>query len=439
MKPIIPLTLGVLALVGCERSPSVVQPQARPTAIIQPTGHILTYDDELAAVDNTLPGFAGIYIDSAGSLVAALTDLSQSEAAIPAVAQLLENVVLPGPAWATTRATMLRHMRVAKAAYTFQQLRIWYAYVTRDILPAAGVTMGDIDEVRNRIVVGIENAALEASIAAKLAGLPIPAGVVEVETVAPAEITSTTLQNYVRPVVGGLQVGFLQGGSQYLCTLTYNIAHRFVNGGLDPAEYFLTCSHCTDAFGQNTGMAMGQPTIDYPIGTEYADPPLFTSSHDSRCPANRQCRYSDAALFKYNGSSYLQGYAAWPPNNSITFTDEKTITGAGDPIVGLTVYKVGRTTGRTGGAVTRTCADYPQYDNGTDTGRSMLCQSQANLAVERGDSGSPVFWLFGDGTLDSVGILWGGAAGYGVFSTANDWNQELRAVVGGGLGETITP
>lgn len=124
----------------------------------------------------------------------------------------------------------------------------------------------------------------------RAASVPQEAVIVEVF---PRFTTEASLQGTVRPVVGSVQIRFAPGAE---CTLGYNVA---LAGGSD--WYFVTNSHCTESPRWTlTGHSIGQPTETSPIGNEVSDPGLFTHSQDSNCPPGKSCRYSDAALFRYN-------------------------------------------------------------------------------------------------------------------------------------------
>jgi hypothetical protein len=391
-------------------------------------GKIETYDDKMVSLVAQLPGFGGLYYDVSGTLVVRLVDVAQAPLARVVLLRFLEQELMPGPQNAAARNRAMDAMRVEAAEYDFRQLRGWYTQLARDVLPLNGVNMGDIDEVHNRIVIGVDGAGTAAKVAARIAQMPVPFAAVEIGIVPPTRMQQS-LRSTVRPVIGGLQLSWGP------CTMTYNVARRLIDGALDPNGYFLTNSHCTDVFGETTGMSVGQATWDAVIGTEHVDPPLFTSAQDSRCPSGLLCRYSDAALFIHNSTQYRHGYVAWPPVGSINFAEQRVIIAAGDPVVGIAVHKVGRTTGRTTGTVTRTCVDFRQRTpTGADTGRMMLCQAQGDYTSAGGDSGSPVLQLWPDGTVVDLGIHWGSG---GVFSPSNAWNAEIRAVTGGGLGATV--
>lgn len=113
----------------------------------------------------------------------------------------------------------------------------------------------------------------------------------------------------------------------------------------------------------------------------------------------------------------------------------RPIVGGGDPVQGMVVHKIGRTTGRTVGTVQQTCVHLTVYINQQDSGRTLLCQYVASYSSSGGDSGSPVVEVWPDGSLIARGIHWRDGGG---FSSINEVLRELREVTGGGLGTTIS-
>jgi hypothetical protein len=247
-----------------------------------------------------------------------------------------------------------------------------------------GVTLTDIDERRNRIVVGVQDEASKQRVIEALAQTPsISAGSFIVEQRDPVEIRST-LQWYQDPDEGGEQIGSSAG----TCTNGFN-AYRVVGSVVDTTyahRYFITASHCTGGFGIVSGPTMGQPDSSVPKGNEVDDPPLFTSATSSYCPAGRYCRWSDAAVFQYIG------YISWNWPYILKVCSGITICGSTEmqvealsTAVGMNVQTLGRTSGYRSGTVTNTCINVVQYVFGQDSGRTMLCQEESTFLSQPGD------------------------------------------------------
>ena len=180
----------------------------------------------------------------------------------------------------------------------------------------------------------------------------------------------------------------------------------------------MTNSHCTNTQGGVEGTQYGQPDLSLlnKIGVESVDPLYFTGGV---CPAGRRCRYSDTAFAKYNsGVNFTRGMVAAAPLNSYAWngTDKFRITAETSPLIGQSVAKIGRTSGKTIGTVTHQCVNYGVL--GTNV--NLLCQSQAGANIQPGDSGSPVIRSETSGAPTDVslkGIAWGGDGSAFAFSS----------------------
>lgn len=264
--------------------------------------------------------------------------------------------------------------------------------------------------------------------------LDVPLDALEAVVAAPA-VVETTLQEYHRPIVGGLQIE-LQGG---FCTFTANVWLRPTYFTVDSTNnYFITNSHCTNDFGTVTAEQVGQPTLAREIiGWEVWDPPLFDSSdprYPGLCPPGRRCRLSDAAMFYMQDLPGDWDYWPWTIASAtgITIQYYVGLWQTSHPLSGMRIYKVGRTTGETWGWVVGTCQDVPQYEEvspgvSVDTGRTMLCQGRGSYTSLGGDSGSPVVQWPGDYPVNMLGVHWGRG---GYFSNWNQVDDELARAAG---------
>jgi hypothetical protein len=349
-----------------------------------------TLDEQFAEVGTMVPGFAGTYVDEAlGRLLVLSTRPSPStaRAAQRAILEVLGDRSLAG----------LQPVALP-ARYSFARLKAWHDRVTVDVLGIPGVVLTDVDEVRNRLRVGIApHSGLGVLIASRVSALGIPAAAVLIEETKPYRFASS-LRDKHRPVVGGLQISRPDGG---LCTLGFNAGRAGVNG-------FITNSHCTTTQGGVESTNFWQPTklITNKIGVETVDPLYRTGGS---CPAGKRCRYSDAAFAKYDsGVNQTRGMVAMPALNSYAWngTDKARVTRETTPLIGQSIAKVGRTTGKSIGTVTSQCVNINQL--GTNV--LMLCQSVAGTGAQPGDSGSPIVRSEGGAANDVSlkGILWGG-------------------------------
>ncbi|MGH7529497.1 MAG: hypothetical protein ACREMN_03865 [Gemmatimonadales bacterium] len=299
---------------------------------------------------------------------------------------------------ATTPLTDPVAARAAPSRYAPPRVQGWFAVMAREGLALPGTVLADYDETTNRVVVGVEHAAAAASIRGLAARLGVPAAILDVREMEPIGYAAT-LRDRIDPRVGGIQIHF----GNFLCTLGFNAT----DGG---ENSFITNSHCTDRQGGVQGTTYFQPlsSVDgVAIATEVEDPQY--ERNIPGCPRGRKCRRSDASRARYNaGITFDLGRIAQTsgPNNgsiqitgSLDFTAEDLRDHFPD---GITLRKVGRTTGMTQGTVTATCVTV----NVSGSNITQICQTIVENTVQivgGGDSGSPVY----SGSA-LAGILWGG-------------------------------
>lgn len=257
----------------------------------------------------------------------------------------------------------------------------------------------------------------------------IPSDAVVVELVAPFRPSGgevTTLRSYVRPLVGGLEIQYDDdpgaGVDLHGCTLGFIAVHELgitsgfvVNGhcGEDPDN-----SDDTDYF-QDDGLVSS-----HRIGDEYVsgDATWFTGGV---CPFGYKCRRSDAVFARFAtgcgscDTSHRFGRIARPGLDSITWETDDTHRVVDENnaavMVDDTVYKVGRTTGKTVGVIADACA----MTFVVSTGRVLLCQALADYGFAGMDSGAPVFEVTNSPSQQDVhikGIHWGGSGSIAAFS-----------------------
>ena len=149
------------------------------------------------------------------------------------------------------------------------------------------------------------------------------------------------------------------------------------------------------------------------IATEVEDP---TYTRFAGCPKGRVCRYSDSSRALYAGTQSSAGDSiaiTSAPNipNNLTVTGYTRLAneGTGELAVRDPVNKVGRTTGWTQAAVSRSCVD-----TGVSGSKIVqLCQYWVSHTTAQivggGDSGSSV-WTGSGNNATLVGLLWGGSS-----------------------------
>jgi hypothetical protein len=164
--------------------------QSLPAALaaqLPGSGGFRTSDDVLADLSRRAPGgFAGIYYDTpttasangrpvTGPPVLLLTDPSRAAAAKAALAPALPHFDIAGA-------------QVRQARWTFAQLHDWYRYLGQQgsIWTGSNVTVSDINEVANRIEIGVADDSARRALTDRLAAMALPCGLVHVIIVPPA-------------------------------------------------------------------------------------------------------------------------------------------------------------------------------------------------------------------------------------------------------------
>jgi hypothetical protein len=384
-----------------------------PLAAAPPSSPPGSVDEQLLLLGRDYPGFGGIFLDASGEAAVYLRDPDRQA---PPLLKALGAAA-----------------RVLRGDYEFSELLGW-RYAMRPLLGVPGVTTLDVDETRNRVVLGIEPglpAGDRERLALEIAARDVPDGAVLIEE-QPGVTELVTLQSKFRPSVGGIQILHpLDPPTYSVCTLGFNATRGTVKG-------FVVNAHCTNVRGEIDGVVFSQSLPwDGDIGREVDDPPFFTGAP---CPEGRRCRFSDSAFARYdNPKTSGLGKIAKPTRQT---TDPPTLTvnpaaarfvvigPGGSPLVGSLVHKVGRTTGWSVGSVRQTCSD----TNVSNSDVTQLCQTRVTADGGPGDSGSPVFVRVGATTkVKLIGILWGGGASSSgetqyIFSPLSNIQQELGAL-----------
>ena len=361
----------------------------------------VSVDDLFERVAARSPAFGGLYVDEATSTIHVYS-WNRTRTGVADVETAVRGVFgddLP-------RGRIV----VAPGQYGFRELARWNRRLLA-LLALPGVVSADVDDRTNRLRVGVEREEVAPGVRDRLAELGVPGEAVDVVE-RPALRFFTSLRNRHRPLVGGLQILFPSGGSGFLCTLGFNGVRAGIPG-------FVTASHCTDVAGGVQGTPFFQPGSGSAnrVGTESVDPGYFSGSP---CPPGRRCRRSDSAFVRRSsGVGGARGPIARPAPGSTAWNDVNKfrVVREAEPLVGQTVTKVGRTTGRSQGHVVEVCVNYGV--EGTNI--VLLCQAGAIVGSAGGDSGSPVFRITNSPAANDVtlnGILWGGGDdGFMAFST----------------------
>jgi hypothetical protein len=404
----------LLILPSCERTPTTPNEISVIPSFSEQPSFYRPAEQLPLSISRVRPEFAGYYFDEAGDLVVLLTDPSRIDEVAGLVAPILQiarsrRQLGMGP----------RSLKSQVADFSFADLSRWRDAITMNILDLPGASFVDLDQRRNRIVVGLRDASVNSAAQEILERHSVPLPAVEFQSASanrslanPASSLALrrthSLSDRVRPLMGGLEVWYAAGGTvDGYCTLGLVVMQGGVPRGL-------TNSHCTtqkgvvnnDSFYQDNVLTAAQY-----IGVEYSDPSGWSCLFGTRT-----CRYSDAALFTVSapmdsvlvGTIARTGSAAngWGNSGSTTLNPAHfQMTGALDVgywTIGLDVDKVGLSTGWTWGYVTSGCVDL-NADDGT---WRYICQARADFYATDGDSGSPVFAVNESDELVLLGINW---------------------------------
>lgn len=403
------LLLGLVGLVsGCQKSPtSPISRGGSSRAAIQSAHRPQSIDEVMSQISLRLPSFGGLYIAD-GQLVVYLTDLSKRSAATPAIEGFLFSL-------GSSRRERIRGVIFRPGQYTFQQLSFWRLQL-EDRIDGSGIVYTDIDERENRVAFGVSSSAAKETLLDLAEQLHIPAEAVEIRAAIPITEVAT-LQDYVRPLAGGLRIQSTKG-----CTLGFLAT-------LNGAETFVTASHCTNTEGGVENTIFSQPDATFgTIGLEYADP-VFSAALPN-CMSGRTCRYSDSAAIELTTGQYSFGdvyktSSFGQTSGSITIADTFKILLQFDspsPMMGEVLNKMGSTTGWTRGTVIGACMNLP-----IENSRELLCQDKVDAGVNLGDSGSPVFWG-GGRVIEIYGVVWAGGSPFFYFSNMTGIEKDLGSL-----------
>jgi hypothetical protein len=330
------------------------------------------YDDELLATAAEVEGFAGSFIRDDTLVVLVARGKGSPTAARTRIA---------GFARRHSLEHLVDHGRIAtvEVDFTFQEL-----FTVRDIVRAAQLpfTFLDIDESRNRVVIGVpDTASAEPRIPRSIP--QALRGAIQLVRATPATLAqATNLRQRQRPLLQALEIDFSVGA----CTLGFI-------GYQGTSRFALTAHHCS----QNLGVADTTGTVFQPqggerIGREVNDPPFYEPGTPLHCPYNVKCRYSDASLIALDDSVASGAYlvSVFLPTINIRpgrihwYTPN--VVDMGLLPQGFRVGKVGRTSGYTYDVIQQTCVDL------LIGGVIYRCSFRSRQFGDVGDSGASVFY-----------------------------------------------
>lgn len=394
------------------------------TAATHAASEFHSLDDQFAEVAARMPGFGGMYFDEHGRLNVNLKprrdEISSAEmtAAISALEAVFGRERLAAPLGGhghrlgvKTRADSMA-TRFHKVDFGFGDLYRWNDLAT-DVFSLEAVRTLDIDEVANRIVVGVADVKQHGDkVAQQLTAYGIPTGAVRIDERGDLVLFDHAVTDLVTPKVGGILITNTEDDG---CTIGYNVQWPYLWWQL---EGFVTAAHCTEVPGEQNSTRFFQPESPSDVGVEHTDPPFVSGG---RCPAGRTCRRSDTAVIQYNDRS-RPGVIAKPLNWLASLEIDHSspvfsITGTAPvQMVGDVLEKVGASTGWTVSKIENTCERIRQSGDNV-----LLCQNitfldeypdipDTLIVATFGDSGAPVFVWDLDTNASIAGTLVGSLA-----------------------------
>ncbi len=402
------LLLALIAVAAC-RADDVLPTRASVPAvalngIAQITKEDRAEEANFVRLAETAPSSAGYFISEAGVFTVWVRDSSDDSKALAISTEMLSSL-------RPTFGRAVTGPEVRRARYTFAQLAAWRdALFANALTHVDGVTLLDLNEATNRVVVGVDARLTEQTRATVLQMLPklgVDSAAVVFTTRNPtmshgrggtAARYGYSLVSKIDTIVGGVHYQFQWASNPAIgseCTIGIIVDY----GG---APAMLSASHCSEnSFAPNGDVAyQSVSSTDPRFANETVDAAGYTCGF-------RTCRGSDANIWALDsGVKSLQGLIAkttystsgWGTSGS-RFWDSSSpyfITTAYVTSIttGATVKKMGATTGYTSGTVTGTCTDI----NVPHT-RTITCTTESSTYADLGDSGGPVFVLSGNGSF----------------------------------------
>ena len=166
------MLVEVIAVCACVAHTATA---AVPQSARQGQTRMQTHDDLLLQVDKQAPGFGGMFIDPNGRLAVYMLDTGRLAATRAAIESVFGSSHVPAAG-----------MRAVQGQYSISQLKPW-SERAGSLLATPGVTIVDLDERRNPVVIGIDRANRAQAVLKELTSLRVPRNAVVIEVVAPVK------------------------------------------------------------------------------------------------------------------------------------------------------------------------------------------------------------------------------------------------------------
>jgi len=381
-----------------------------------------TLDELFLRVADRVPAFAGIaYEDNKLRAYVALPKRKLRRIRPKLIASLTE-------VFGEELESGLTDLQLMSVTHSTRDLQAHFTALA-ELFSDKSVAFIDVDEVNNSLTVGVHKAGHTQLLTDRAIALGIPKAMLRFESAVELALAAE-LRDRIRPVPGGVQIR--RNGVPGHCSIGANVQ-------TDSGVGFITASHCTHRMGVASFFptAFNQAASPNTVGHEQLDPHF---RNWLLCPNSAfadGCRFSDSVFVGYNNSNQnpdmgrIARLGSWGYGPISTVDDDYNITSLRfSPVSGERMMKVGRTTGKTAGNVSRTCVTMPVPPAWwllRDLG--LVCQNFVTRVagvgggptqpiVDSGDSGGPVFRLNANSAQNTVafaGILHSGDVAGTVF------------------------
>jgi hypothetical protein len=346
-------------------------------------------DATFRRLEASVPGFGGYFLNENGVLVAYLKNPSNAEA----LRSSLQSMIVAREEYVYNPLESVKEIEIRQGQYSYSELSDWQSALSQSFGRIEALSAIDADEAHNKLAIAIIDPTAESTVIAEADSLGIPREALSFRLEEEFDSRTATLQNVWTTVAGGVQL--TDGITQ--CSVGFN-SHP---AGWD--RYLITASHCVnDGAGTTgqTGTGLYQPTtsgnyiadVDVNVPWNYSSP---------SCGTYTLCTTSDVlrAVYLMTFSSLRVKITG---SGSITVTGEDTVKSVTTATVGLSVTRVGSTTGSNTSTIVATC------ENRVSTGSlglvMNLCVDRTNGSTAGGDSGGSVTVRLGSSRASMVGI-----------------------------------
>lgn len=387
------------------------------------------YPEERPFLDlsSSVPSHGGFYFDTLGNVIVLIKDLREAQAA-KAILRSRFTRELSRSRLKNPQADVIAR----PAEYTFLELKRWRDQLNEGVFSVPGVEWLDLDEVQNRVVVGLDFGADPGRTRRLAETLGVPQAALKFEATGPY-IPNQLLTDQFRPIEGAIKIQRVEPAGTHTCTLGVT---ALWNG----ARAFITASHCSAVQMLADSTLMYQPRAPtvpadstlVPIGYEAAD-------YSRQC-GNKLCADADVSVYVFtlDSTQWVLGRVAKTssgclpscPNNTLVVDPNEphwVITGTHSPfVVNDLVNMIGESSGWDQGFVKKTCVNVS-----TGSGFIRTCQVFANYGSGEGDSGAPVILnvgLPGDTSVVFGGIHSGTSGSNAVFSPWSGIAQDYPSI-----------